>query len=145
MSNLFSKYQRCQTFPCFIIRITVEYARNLYLLSSAANKLYTSVWYKSKNTFFYRFTCYAYVKYCRYMFVYLFVCSGLTTLSTIFQSHHNGVWLRLGAQCSLLLCCLTEVSCPGHLTWYHTQSHYPDTEMTSPSSPHKSECQARSS
>ena len=29
---------------------------------------------------------------------------------------------------------LTEVSCPRHLTWYHTQSHYPDTGLTSPSS-----------
>ena len=31
-----------------------------------------------------------------------FVCSGLTSLSTIFQSYHDGVWLRQGAQCSLL-------------------------------------------
>ena len=23
-----------------------------------------------------------------------FVCSGLTSLSTIFQSYHDGVWLR---------------------------------------------------
>ena len=30
----------------------------------------------------------------------LFICSGLTSLSTIFQSNHNGVWLRQGAQCS---------------------------------------------
>ena len=30
------------------------------------------------------------------------VCSGFTLLSTIFQSYHNGVWLRQGAQCSLL-------------------------------------------
>ena len=29
------------------------------------------------------------------------VCSGLTSLSTIFQSYHDGVWLRQGAQCSL--------------------------------------------
>ena len=41
------------------------------------------------------------------------VCSGLTSLSTIFQSYHDGVWLRQGAQCSLLLCCDTEVSWPG--------------------------------
>ena len=60
--------------------------------------------------------------------------SGLTSLSTIFQSYHDGVWLRQGAQCSLLYCCLTEVSCPRHLTWYHTQSHYPDTGSTSPNS-----------
>ena len=26
------------------------------------------------------------------------VCSGLTWFSTIFQSYHNGVWLRQGAQ-----------------------------------------------
>ena len=26
------------------------------------------------------------------------VYSGLTSLSTIFQSHHDGVWLRQGAQ-----------------------------------------------
>ena len=43
------------------------------------------------------------------------VCSGLTSLSTIFQSYHDGVWLRQGAQCSILLCCITEVSCPRHL------------------------------
>ena len=29
---------------------------------------------------------------------------------------------------------LTEVSCPRHLTWYNTQSHYPDTASTSLSS-----------
>ena len=40
------------------------------------------------------------------------ICSGLTSLSTIFQSYHNGVWLRQGAQCSFSLCCVTEVSCP---------------------------------
>ena len=57
------------------------------------------------------------------------VCSGLTSLSTIFQLYHDGVWLRQGAQCSLLLCCVTEVSCP-----YDTQSRYPDTASTSPSS-----------
>ena len=60
------------------------------------------------------------------------ICSGLTLLSTIFQSHHDGVWLQQGAQCSLLLCCATEVSCPRHLTQYHMQSHYPDTASTSP-------------
>ena len=53
-----------------------------------------------------------------YKCVCMCVCvySGLTSLSTIFQSYHDGVWLRQGAQCSLLLCCLTEVSCPRHLT-----------------------------
>ena len=30
------------------------------------------------------------------------VCSGLTLLSTICQPYHDGVWLRQGAQCSLL-------------------------------------------
>ena len=30
------------------------------------------------------------------------VCLGLTSLSTIFQSDHDRVWLRQGAQCSLL-------------------------------------------
>ena len=44
------------------------------------------------------------------------VCSGLTSLSTIFQSYHDGVWLRQRAQCSLLLCCVTETSYPRHLT-----------------------------
>ena len=52
----------------------------------------------------------------------LVVCSGLTLLMTIFQSYHNGIWLWQEAQCSLLQCWLTEVSCPRHLTWYHTQS-----------------------
>ena len=36
--------------------------------------------------------------------VVVVVCSVLTSLSTIFQSYHDGVWLRQGAQCSLLLC-----------------------------------------
>ena len=31
------------------------------------------------------------------------VCSGLTSLSTTFQSYHDGVWLRQGAQCSLFI------------------------------------------
>ena len=30
------------------------------------------------------------------------VYSGLTSLSTFFQSYHDGLWLRQGAQCSLL-------------------------------------------
>ena len=30
------------------------------------------------------------------------VCLGFTSLSTIFQLYHNSVWLRQGAQCSLL-------------------------------------------
>ena len=36
--------------------------------------------------------------------VVVVVSSGLTSLSTIFLSHHDGVWFRQGAQCSLLLC-----------------------------------------
>ena len=48
--------------------------------------------------------------------VVVVVCLGLTLLSTIFQSYHDCVWLRQGAQCSLLLCWVTEVSCPKHLT-----------------------------
>ena len=36
--------------------------------------------------------------------VVVVVCSGLTSLSTSFQSYHDGVWLRQDAQCSLLLC-----------------------------------------
>ena len=34
--------------------------------------------------------------------VVVVVCSGLASLSTIFQSYHDGVWLPQGAQCSLL-------------------------------------------
>ena len=34
--------------------------------------------------------------------VVVVVCSGFTSLSTIFQSYHDGVWFRQGAQCSLL-------------------------------------------
>ena len=30
------------------------------------------------------------------------VCSGLTSISTIFQTYHDGVGLRQGAQCSPL-------------------------------------------
>ena len=74
------------------------------------------------------------VPLCVCVCVCVYVYSGLTSFSTFFQSYHDGVWLRQGAQCSLLKCCLTEVSCPRHLTWYYTQSHYPDTGSTSPSS-----------
>ena len=48
--------------------------------------------------------------------VVVVVCSGLTSLSTMVQLYHDGVWLRQGPHCSLLLCCLTEVPCPRHLT-----------------------------
>ena len=43
----------------------------------------------------------------------LFVCLfdlGLMSLSTIFQSYSDDVWIWQGAQCSLLECCLTEMS-----------------------------------
>ena len=66
--------------------------------------------------------------------VVVVVCSALMSLSIIFQSYHDGVWLRQEAQCSLLLCRVTEVSCPRHLTLYYTQSHYPNTASTNPSS-----------
>ena len=49
--------------------------------------------------------------------VCLFFCLidlGLTSLSTIFQSYRDGVWMWQGAQCSLLECCLTEISRPRH-------------------------------
>ena len=49
---------------------------------------------------------------------------GFTSLSTIFQSYCDGVWMWLGFQCSPLECCLTEISCPRHRTWYSMQSHY---------------------
>ena len=64
----------------------------------------------------------------------LLFCSALMSLSIIFQSYHDGVWLRQEAQCSLLLCRVTDVSCPRHLTLYYTQSHYPNTASTNPSS-----------
>ena len=57
--------------------------------------------------------------------------SGFTSLWTIFQSYRDGEWMWQGAQCSLLECCLTEISCPRHLTWFSIQSHYTDTELTS--------------
>ena len=46
------------------------------------------------------------------LFSYLFW--GLMSLSTFFQSYHDGVWMWQGAQCSLLECCLTEISRPRH-------------------------------
>ena len=39
---------------------------------------------------------------------------GLTSLSTIFQSYCDCVWMWQEAQCSLLECCLTEISHPRH-------------------------------
>ena len=59
-----------------------------------------------------------------YLFYWRFM-----SLSIIFQPNHDGVWQ--GAQCSLLECCLTEISCPIHMTWYSVQSHYTDTGLTS--------------
>ena len=41
-------------------------------------------------------------RFCYYMQLVVVVCSGLTSLSTVFQSYHEGVWLRQGVQCSLL-------------------------------------------
>ena len=38
--------------------------------------------------------------------------SGFTSLSTIFQSYRDGVWMWQGAQCSFLECCRTEISRP---------------------------------
>ena len=62
----------------------------------------------------------------------VFVCFiQALSLSTSFQSYPDSVWMWQGAQCSLLECCLTEISCPRKLTWYSTQSHYTDTELTS--------------
>ena len=37
---------------------------------------------------------------------------GLRSLSTIFQSYRDGVWMWQGVQCSPLECCLTEISRP---------------------------------
>ena len=85
------------------------------------------------------------------------VCSGLTSLSTIFHSYYDGVWLQQGAQCSLHSAASLKYHAPGtwhllllpiysihwyalsfedyhQLTWYHQQPHYPVTGSTSPSS-----------
>ena len=49
-----------------------------------------------------------YTKSFKYLFyihnaeVNVIVCLGLTLLSTFLQPYHDGVWLRQGAQCSLL-------------------------------------------
>ena len=45
-----------------------------------------------------------------YIGVCLFVFFGLN----VFQSYRDGVWMWQGAQCSLLECCLTEISRPRH-------------------------------
>ena len=65
------------------------------------------------------------------LFVCLFVCSfvclffGLNVASTIFQSYRDGVWMWQGAQCSLLECCLTEISRPRHfdMIFYPVKLH----------------------
>ena len=59
---------------------------------------------------------------------------GFNVAFNIFLSYRAGVWLRQEPQFSLLWCCLTEASCPRHLTWNHIQSHFADTGSTSPSS-----------
>ena len=46
--------------------------------------------------------------------------SRFMLLTTIFQVCPYGVWMWQGAQCSLSVCCLTEISCPRHMTWYST-------------------------
>ena len=43
-----------------------------------------------------------------------FVWFGLNVAFNLFQSYRDGVWMWQGAQCSLLECCLTEISRPGH-------------------------------
>ena len=49
-------------------------------------------------------------------FSYIFFYLGITSLSTIFQSYRDGVWMLQGAQRSLLECCLTEISRLRHRT-----------------------------
>ena len=44
----------------------------------------------------------------------LFVWFGLNVAFNLFQSYRDGVWMWQGAQCSLLECCLTEISRPRH-------------------------------
>ena len=44
----------------------------------------------------------------------LFVWFGLNVAFNLFQSYCDGVWMWQGAQCSLLECCLTEISRPRH-------------------------------
>ena len=45
------------------------------------------------------------------------VSSGLTPLSTVFQSYHDGVWLLQGAQCDLVFSNFIHIirDCPVHL------------------------------
>ena len=50
--------------------------------------------------------------------------SGFMSFSAIFQSYQDAVWMWQGAQCLLLVSCLTEISHSRHMAWYSTQSHY---------------------
>ena len=56
--------------------------------------------------------------------------SGFTSLSTIFQSYHDVVWMWQGAHCSLLECCLMEISHPRHMTLYSTCEIILETRLT---------------
>ena len=52
------------------------------------------------------------------------------SLSTIFQSYCNGVWMWQGAQCSLLELPYWNIRSETQ-RWYFTQSNHIDTELTS--------------
>ena len=73
------------------------------------------------------------------------VYTGLTSLSTIFQSYHDGVWLRQGAQCSLYSAASLKYHVPD--TWHDTTPSHIILILGRPvlALPRKSECQARSS
>ena len=49
-----------------------------------------------------------------------FVCFnwGFRHFQQSFSHNARGVWMRQGAQCSLLERCLIEISCPRYMTWY---------------------------
>ena len=70
--------------------------------------------------------------------------SSLTSLSTIFQSYHDGVWLRQGAQCFYSAAVL-KYHVPDN--WHDTTPSYIILTLGRPvlALPRKSECQARSS
>ena len=72
-------------------------------------------------------------------FVCLFVCSGLTSLSTIFQSYHYGVWLWQRAHCH------SAVSLKYHATdtLHDTTSSNLILTLGRPALRCKSECQVR--
>ena len=50
--------------------------------------------------------------------VVVVVCSGLTSFSTSFQSYHDGVWLRQGAQCYFY--CVASLKYHAPDTWHDT-------------------------